>query len=231
LGNCRDKNIEKFSEILKGAQAQNRNTMRKILIASMHVMLFGALNAYSSNLDLLGVGWRSQLGGRPTVTVAINAARDVTARAIGDVEFAMGIWNTAFLTHPYAPFLGTVHEPKANITIHMKVSDGAVSGMTSWETVTPQSCALKNVDIRLSGKVFGQDSSHAETVNVALHELGHALGLGPSDEPCDLMYAYARYSKFFETPMVSISPCDLRGIDKIYPLNPFCIISSRVSCR
>ena len=99
------------------------------------------------------------------------------------------------------------------------------------EEVTTQSCAFKSVEIRLSGEAFGQDRSHAETVNAALHELDHALGLGPSDEPSDLMYAYNGCSKFVETSMVPISSCDLRGIDKIYPLNPFCIISSRVSCR
>jgi predicted Zn-dependent protease len=205
--------------------------MRKMLIVSLLVMLFRALNAHSSNLDLLGVGWRSQPGGRPSVTVAINAEEGVTARAIGDIVLAISNWNTALLTHLYAPFLGTVHERKANITIHMKVSEGTVLGMTSWETVTPQSCVLKSVDIRLSGKAFGQDFSHAETINVALHELGHALGLGPSDEPSDLMYAYAGISKFFGTSMVSISPCDLMGIDRTYPLNPFCMISSRISCR
>ncbi len=204
--------------------------MRIILIPSLLLMLFGTLNAYSSNLDLLGVGWRSLPGGRPTITVAINAARGVTARAIRDVELAVSNWNTALSRHSYAPFLGIVLSQKADITVHMKVSDGAVLGMTSWETLTPQGCALKSVDIRLIGKAFGKDSSHAETLNVALHELGHALGLGPTDEPCDLMYVYNGCSKFAGAPILSISLCNLRGIDKIYPLNPFCIMSSHVSC-
>jgi len=205
--------------------------MRKILIASTIVMFFGPFNVFSSNLNLLGVGWRSQPGARPTITVAINAARGVTQRAIGDVESAVSHWNTVLSSHPYAPFLGLVLNQKADITIHMKVNDGEVLGMTSWETVTTQNCALKSVDIRLSGKAFGQDSRHAETLNVALHELGYALGLGSSDEPYDLMYAYNGCSKLAGTPVVSISLCNLKGIDKIYPLTPFCIISDHVSCR
>ncbi len=204
--------------------------MRKILIASALAILVGAFNAYSSDLDLLGVGWRSRPGGRPTITVAINAARGVTARAIRDVELAVNRWNTALSGHPYAPFLGIVLSKKADITIHMNVGDGAILGTTSWETLTPQGCPLKSVDIQLTGKAFGQDSSHAETVNVALHELGHALGLGPTEEPSDLMYVYNGCFKFAGTPVLSISPCNLKGIDKIYPLNPFYIISSRVSC-
>ena len=107
--------------------------MRRILIASVLVMLLEGFNAYSCDLDLLGVGWRSQPGGRPTVTVAINAARGVTARAVGDVESAVSNWNTALSAHRYAPFLGVVLDHKADITIYMKVSDGAVLGMTSWK--------------------------------------------------------------------------------------------------
>jgi hypothetical protein len=51
LWNWGDKYIEKLCEILEGAQAQERNTMRKILIASALVMLFVASNAYSCSLD------------------------------------------------------------------------------------------------------------------------------------------------------------------------------------
>jgi hypothetical protein len=105
--------------------------MSKILIASVLVMLLKTFNAYSSDLDLLGVGWRSQPGGRPMVTIAIDAAGGVTARTIGDVELAVNTWTTALSTHPHVPFLGVVLSQKANITIHMKVSDGWILGMTS----------------------------------------------------------------------------------------------------
>lgn len=204
--------------------------MRKILLPSILMVLFGALNAYSFTLDLLRVGWRSLPGGRPIVTVLITPAKGVAASAIGDVESAIHNWNKALFTHPYAPFLGLVRDQKANLTIHISVSDGPVLGMTSWKTITPQSCALQSVAIQLSGKAFGEQLSNVGSINVAQHELGHALGWGPTDEPGHLMYGYAGYSRFAGSHIVPISSCDLNAINKIYPLNPLCLVPAFVSC-
>lgn len=45
--------------------------------------------------------------------------------------------------------------------------------------------------------------------SIALHEAGHALGLGHSDSPADVMYPYYR-------KMVSLSPNDIAAVRQIY---------------
>jgi Matrixin len=97
-------------------------------------------------------------------------------------------------------------------------------------TLSPFSCALKSVSIQLSGKAFGQSFSDVGTGNVARHELGHAVGLGHSDDPNDLMYGAAESSEIFGNTEVPISQCDKQGIDVVYPLPQFCNIADSISC-
>jgi hypothetical protein len=112
----------------------------------------------------------------------------------------------------------------------MKVGGGSVLGQTLTKTISPFSCVLKSVSIQLSGKAFGQYFSGAGTRNVARHELGHALGLGHSDDPNDLMYAAAESSEIFDNVDVRISACDINGIDAIYPLPTYCTIPDSITC-
>jgi hypothetical protein len=165
-------------------------------------LTFGLRTAYASTLDLMGIGWN-----KTEVTVAINPARRVTTQAVEDVESAI-----------------------TDIVIHMKVGGGSVLGFTLPKTINPFSCAIKSVRIQLSGRVFGQDLSSAGTINVAKHELGHALGLGHSDDPNDLMYATADSSDIFGDTDVPISACDKSGIEAIYPLPDYCAIPDYVTC-
>ncbi len=67
--------------------------------------------------------------------------------------------------------------------------------------------------------VRGRSLDLADVRNIAAHEVGHALGLGHSDNPDDLMYA--SYD-FIETGTLnSPSQCDLEAIYTIYGTNGF----------
>lgn len=189
--------------------------------------LIAVCGAQASMLDLLGIGW-----GQSEVTVAIKASRGVTPQATSDVERAVYDWNAALQGMQGGPKLVLLYGARsADITIHLKVGGGSVLGQALSKTMSPFSCSVKTVSIQLSGKAFGHSFSNAGTQNVARHELGHALGLGHSDDPTDLMYAAADASDIFGNSVTPISACDLRGMEAVYPLPAYCEIPPHVSCE
>ena len=200
-----------------------------LTLVVLAALLLGAQAVWAaSTLDLLGVGWN-----KSPVTVLINHARGVTPAAVADVETAITDWNNAISGAGIsgAPTLQEVTGvTTADIVIYMKVGGGVILGQTLPKTISPFSCALKSVRIQLSGKAFGLHLSDAGTRNVARHELGHAFGLGHSDDDTDLMFPTFDTAQVFGTSDVSISSCDLKGIDAIYPLPTVCNLPASVTC-
>ena len=189
-------------------------------------------NVHASTLDLLGVGWN-----KSEVTVFIKSAQAVTSQAVSDVKTAIDYWNTALdnlnaalQSGEKVPTLVLTNDKRADIIIQMKVGGGMVLGSALPKTASPFSCSLESVSIQLSGKAFGQKFSDAGARNVARRELGHALGLGHCNDPDDLMSAAAESSEVFGDVEVSISDCDIKGIDAIYPLPNLCAIPGSVTC-
>ena len=181
----------------------------------------------TNTLDLLGVGWDKR-----EVTVQIKAAGGVTSHAVADVEQAIVDWNLVLTHIKGAPQLELVSGvKKAGITIQMKVGGGVTLGSAGSKTTSPFTCQLTSASIQLSGKAFGEAFSSTGTRNVALHEIGHVLGLGHSDDSADLMYPTFETSEVVGNEALPISRCDKKGLEAIYPLPTTCTdIPNSVSC-
>jgi predicted Zn-dependent protease len=170
---------------------------------------------YALTLDLLGVGWN-----KSEVTVVILDSEDVTEDALEDIEEAIEDWNGVLMELNTAPILVVVDDVnRADVVVQVKIDPQAVLGQTLTRSGGRRGSVLRRVLIRLNGEVSGREFSGAGVRSVARHEFGHALGLGHSDDPDDLMYPLFGCQDVFGEYDISISDYDIDGLDAIYPLH------------
>jgi predicted Zn-dependent protease len=186
-----------------------------ILLVVLVGLTFGIRNNYAFSLDLLGTGWNQS-----TVTVMIHDEEYISEDVIEDIEEVLDDWNNALFEIEDGPVLTMVSGEKwADIVIVIGNEGGEILGQTRTRSVGRSRSVLRSTVIKLNGEVFGKEFSGAGIRNVARHEFGHALGLGHSDDPSDLMYPVFECQDVFDDYDIMISDYDIDGLDAIYPVH------------
>jgi len=178
--------------------------------------------AYAISVELLGVAWNHN----PTVYISLQKGVDPRYKTI--VVDALNTWINNLNTKAGGQVFQYVLKDKlakretADIAINLKKNTGMVLGSTS---ITSSGGVIASVKITLATQnAVGQPLDEGDVFTIAAHEIGHAWGLGHSNDdrnaPLDLM-APAFDVTGSNNVRIYPSDLDLYGVLAIYGSDGF----------
>jgi Matrixin len=153
-------------------------------------------------------------GSSITVTYSISRGPRVPASAQTAVQTAIGQWNSCFGgssgcrgISPTNEFSFTSTSGSPLLTITIKQGGGVVAGSTKLSF--DSGGFIDAARLQISASSFGSPNTEATIQEIALHELGHVVGLGHSTDPNDLMYPILN-------GVTSFGSCEVNGFNALY---------------
>jgi len=170
--------------------------------------------ASSSSIGLLAPwGTAAYNGNRIAVTYTISLSHGVPGSVRTNVLSAISSWNSCFGggsgcggISPKSKFGFSATSGTPLLAITVKKGGGTVAGSTK---LTYSSGFISTARLQISASSFGSPNTPQTVYEIALHELGHVVGLGHSNATNDLMYPVLN-------GVTSFGSCEVNGFNALY---------------